>query len=518
MENIIIYSVITFFVVLSIIFTIRYCIKIKNYYNTLLTAMKDFSSQISCLELDKKNFQNCFSNLKVNKLLLDLWEEYQNCLNLNYLKSYESPEKFFYTENLLNEQMKSREFIKAFPGILTSWGLLGTFIAILVSLFFLDVNPITGDVTGIEQLVSGLSSKFISSIVALSCAIIFIWQERHRYSKLNKECLILCKNLKKKFPIVSTAKLLATISGKLDSQLDAFEKVGQNLEQTSVESLRKMVEIFQETLTSSTLEQFSTINNTIKDLAVTVEKVQSIQNDFVHKMEQISNITEESIQNQKEQIEKINEIISITNDKSVFFKETIESCNNITDKLSNITGEIAHAGEQFAEALPGLKSTEKTITILNDSLDKNIQYFKTISEEFVNNKPGFIITNFEQTIKNTLLEIQVGLNQDSEIIKDNVEWYGQQLDKLVETADNTIDKVHTSMSNYAIVTEKFLSQYDESMSKAISYLNTNVDHLNDSMKDNINNLVNNIDTLKNNFQNLNLALNNVLTEKEHVNE
>lgn len=68
------------------------------------------------------------------------------------------------------ERWSGQSLAEALPGWLTAIGLLTTFIAILLGLQ--GVKVLTNlEVRGIGGLVNGLSGKFFSSIIALSCAI-----------------------------------------------------------------------------------------------------------------------------------------------------------------------------------------------------------------------------------------------------------------------------------------------------------------------------------------------------------
>ncbi|MCG3775625.1 MAG: hypothetical protein JW395_2467 [Nitrospira sp.] len=74
------------------------------------------------------------------------------------------------------------------PGILTSLGLLGTFVALLLGLQGVRVSP-DGAVLGIGDLINRLSGKFVTSIAALGLSVVFlmfdhyvlqVWLQRKR--------------------------------------------------------------------------------------------------------------------------------------------------------------------------------------------------------------------------------------------------------------------------------------------------------------------------------------------------
>jgi hypothetical protein len=105
-------------------------------------------------------------------------------------------------------------FHQVVPGMLTALGLLATFVAILLALSNVTYNPQDADrpITGIDQLINGLSGKFLSSIIALILSVIFVLAEkkiceRPLYTSYEK-MLTRCNEL---FPLLSRARILLDI-------------------------------------------------------------------------------------------------------------------------------------------------------------------------------------------------------------------------------------------------------------------------------------------------------------------
>jgi hypothetical protein len=105
-------------------------------------------------------------------------------------------------------------FHESVPGILTALGLLATFVAILMALAGVTYNvrdPMR-PVSGIDQLINGLSGKFLSSIIALVLSVIFTLFEkklcdrplRNGYDALIRRC-------KDVFPFLTQSRILLDI-------------------------------------------------------------------------------------------------------------------------------------------------------------------------------------------------------------------------------------------------------------------------------------------------------------------
>jgi len=87
-----------------------------------------------------------------------------------------------FNEATVIEPSINRSFFAGIPGIVTGDGLLITFMAILVAL--LDVRIEENRVQGIENLIQGLSGKFVSSIAALAAATMYLLLEKPLFHRL----------------------------------------------------------------------------------------------------------------------------------------------------------------------------------------------------------------------------------------------------------------------------------------------------------------------------------------------
>src|SRR5688500_9261121 len=65
---------------------------------------------------------------------------------------------------------KHSHFLQHAPGIMTSLGILGTFVGIVIGLLGFDVNAID---TSITVLLGGMKTAFVTSLVGMACSIAF---------------------------------------------------------------------------------------------------------------------------------------------------------------------------------------------------------------------------------------------------------------------------------------------------------------------------------------------------------
>lgn len=90
-----------------------------------------------------------------------------------------SADEYFPLDRLFEGRLDMR-FYRQLPSLLTGIGLTFTFIAILMGLNSLHADGST--IEGLQGLINGLSGKFVTSIVGLVCANLFVFAEKFLFS------------------------------------------------------------------------------------------------------------------------------------------------------------------------------------------------------------------------------------------------------------------------------------------------------------------------------------------------
>jgi len=120
------------------------------------------------------------------------------------------------------EPRVNQSFFAAVPGMVTGLGLLCTFVAILVAL--LDVRLVDGQFQGLDNLISGLSGKFLSSIAALFAATGFLAIERSLAHGLSTSLHALVATLDGLVPRLSPTSILVAMQQDMAEQGAALQR------------------------------------------------------------------------------------------------------------------------------------------------------------------------------------------------------------------------------------------------------------------------------------------------------
>lgn len=209
-------------------------------------------------------------------LLMAAWNSFESHLIYRNIRdgendriwASESSELAFHEDAVLEYSFNKRFFL-AIPGIVTGTGLLFTFLAILVALFGVSINPQTRQVVGLEGLIGGLSGKFVSSVAALFSATIFLMAEKaifHRLDNRRKQLVDAIDNL---IPRLSPLQLLVEIQRDTSGQSDAFRMFSADLATKLKNSLdQSMGPIMGQMVTA--IDNLNQFTRTAKDEMITV--------------------------------------------------------------------------------------------------------------------------------------------------------------------------------------------------------------------------------------------------------
>jgi methyl-accepting chemotaxis protein len=120
-----------------------------------------------------------------------------------------------FTDSAIWERRVNRAFYNSLPGVVTSTGLLFTFLAILIALVDVRIDTQTNQIQGLPLLIEGLSGKFVSSIAALLSATIFLLVEKPLAHRLSKGRLRLVSSIDALVPRLSSTRVLAEMQREI---------------------------------------------------------------------------------------------------------------------------------------------------------------------------------------------------------------------------------------------------------------------------------------------------------------
>jgi hypothetical protein len=152
--------------------------------------------------IDLDDVQTLDAAMRREPLLEQAWFHYRKTFVIERTAWFIEPRVFstrsaseFFTQDVLAARL-NLPFYHQLPSLITGLGLLFTFLAILIGLSKLHADG--SQIVGIQGLINGLAGKFLTSIIGLICANLFVLIEKslfHRFTLIQQQFLTLLDEL-----------------------------------------------------------------------------------------------------------------------------------------------------------------------------------------------------------------------------------------------------------------------------------------------------------------------------------
>ena len=406
------------------------------------------------------------------------------------------------------------------PTLMTSLGILGTFLGIVIGLLAFDVKNIDGS---IESLLAGLKIAFITSVIGISGSIIFKFlvnaniitpklnEEIEKddisindlYSIMNKqnENLIKLQNSlsdNQESSIIGQIKLLRSdLSDNSKKSNESLTTVNESLssileinnyQKDSFDSFQSNLWIklqeFAEMLSKSATEQvIEALNNVIKDFN------DKLTEQFGENFKELNKAVIKLVQWQEEYKEQL-----------VKMKDQFELTVTSMDGMEKSIGEISTHSKSIPESMSNLEQVINTNQFQVEELNKHLEAFKEMRDKAVEAIPQIkeqiqtTIKGFESASNELMNSVTLSTDKISNTLVQNAEDFGKNVSQtnaaLVQSSDTL---THSS------------TEIKEQLEATILDLNKHVRIM-------IDDLSNNSKDISNNFKEIGTSLENELTK------
>lgn len=244
----------------------------------------------------------------------------------------------FINEDVIIDQKSHERLADLIPNLLTSLGILGTFIGLTQGLSTVDFSSAEGTMQTIPQLLNGMRFAFTTSVVGISGSLLFNILYRIAIGRATKAISSFENSFYKLVmprPFTSDVQLLSAKQDEETRLLQAIENTTNHLSTTIELALgRAMFPLTQ------SLETF--INGVTK---TQIEGVNNIVNHFIKQMNhaiqtEFSNVNDRTqwiSSMQMQQQKQLENSLSLFNDMTENTKKTLDATSNIAKQLSNLS-------------------------------------------------------------------------------------------------------------------------------------------------------------------------------------
>jgi hypothetical protein len=332
----------------------------------------------------------------------DLWDSIDQ-----HVERYTSPEgaegwfltlppRAILTEEAVVGRYYHGSFHQAVPGLLTAIGLLLTFVSILLALVKVHVEGGQGAeiVTGTNELINGLSAKFISSILGLLLSIAFVFAERKGCERrITREYEQLTNRIADVMPVLTPTRI------QLDIQMYASRQA-TSMSNISSDFVNKFTGVFEKQIAPALSEELSL----------------QLQKEFRPTMQQMAS-TLERLQTAIERLEAQKQE-SVTGELRVLLESLEAALRNSLDEMGRTFHKslTTAASEEFTSIAGTLHSTGEVLRGMNTQFDRLQVALEAVILEARRTTESQFVTGREQTqAMTTLMEgLMVRLNESAQ--------------------------------------------------------------------------------------------------------
>ncbi len=279
-----------------------------------------------------------------NNEFAEAWQEFEDSLitrkrNENQEIVYKTDEAslFFSADRLLEHHLNLR-FWNSVPAVLVGFGILGTFVGLvwgLIPFSGIDFTQTDQIQSAIKELLSGVSTAFVTSVWGMLTSLVFNWLEKWRISRVSRAITNLQRALDQLFTLTTqeeiaiqqeveleqqTAalksfstdladKIKISMEPSLNNLKTAVEGLRQQKEESSTDAIGKLIKEFQDSLSSSTVKQMEGLAQTVGNAAQSLKNLPDQMQDMIagvqNQIDQTRQLLDATSEEQTDQMKKM---------------------------------------------------------------------------------------------------------------------------------------------------------------------------------------------------------------------
>lgn len=385
--------------------------------------------------------QELKSKFDRNKELTDAWREFEDSLvtrnNYENQMVYKTDEAslYFSEERLLNQHLNLR-FWNSVPALLVGLGILGTFVGLVWGLIpFSDVDFTNTDQIrdAIKELLSGVSTAFITSVWGMLTSLSFNGLEKWRISRVNQSIANLQRELDRLFTLTTQEEISFRQEDELAQQTAALKAFSTDLandiksamaegRQQILTELHNAPEAFSDAMVEQLAPSLNNLNTAVKELRETKEE--SAADAIRQLVEEFQKSISGSITAQMESL--ANRISQVSEGLITLPDQMTHMIDGIQVQINQARGLLTSTSEEQAEQM-------------KDMMDKMLNAFtRTIETQQL----GLSETTNQsiQMLQRTIAELQQSLTSTASQTAEESQGMVTRLIEFIESAANRADE------------------------------------------------------------------------------
>ncbi len=439
---------------------------------------------------------------KNSNLAKSVYEDYLSILKgQNFTSEYASD--YVNIDSIAVAYRLNLKRMNVVPNILTSLGILGTFLGLSIAVIGFDSETSDGIKDSIQTLLSGMSTAFITSVVGMFFSMIFLLIERGNINRLGSIIDEFCTTLDKKYHCSIDSAVIRAFSyedeeGQLYQPVETLQFVCED-----VKNMRKQLETFGtdicdnigNALDNSFQEKLVPI---INDLSQKLENpAQAVTDGLVKELKKVcddfsNNVTQGVNDKMDELLERFidasnsiytlpDTIDSVNKSLSASTKDTILATQAVSEALDNQILRLNDLVDSFGNALEKLCGVSANITELHEKLESLPNSISEATTAVALAANG--ISESQKRVNETI----EGIKNVNEVTSKVVEEYTVNIKDIQNGLSDIFDEINNGLNQYSdsvkTSLQSMLEPFTSSVTDATAKVANAIAPLNDAVTD-----------------------------------
>ena len=362
-----------------------------------------------------------------NSELAEAWQEFENSLITRQRENREIVYKtdeasLFFSEDRLLEPHLNLRFWNSVPALLVGFGILGTFVGLVWGLIpFSDIDfTQTGQIqNAIKELLSGISTAFVTSVWGMLTSLLFNWLEKSEVSRVSRKIANLQRAIDRLFTLTTqeeiaiqqeveleqqTAalksfstdladKIKIAMSPSLDKLNTTVEELRRQKEESSTDAVGKLIKEFQDSLSSSTVTQMEELAQTVGAASQSLKNLPDQMQDMIvgvqNQIDQTHQLLSVTSEEQTDQMKKMfgEMLVALREANQDAVAAHSETANVVNEKMRQIAAEMQdlldsaanrmskHVEQAAAQLSGSVQDAEQSVGSILQLLQPQIEAF-----------------------------------------------------------------------------------------------------------------------------------------------
>ena len=351
-----------------------------------------------------------------NKLFKKAWQEFKESLVIPERRKvvYKTDEaSFFFSEDRLLGQVLNLRFWNSVPALLVGLGILGTFVGLvwgLIPFSGIDFKQTEEIRKAIEELLSGVSTAFVTSVWGMLVSLLFNGVEKLCIGKVSREIAVLQDVLDEPFTLTTEEEIAERQDYELEQQTAALKSFSTDLandikgamadgRQELIQELHSATKDFSSAITEQLEPTFNNLNTALEELQRQKEESST-----------------DAIQQLVEEFQK-----SLSGSATAQIEALAETVSKASQSLITLP-------EQLGGMMAGVQEqVNQTRQLLSETSQDQTKQMKNMMERMLN------------AFQNAIDTHQAGLSATTDSVNEEMKQIANDLRNLLESAANRTD-------------------------------------------------------------------------------